>query len=50
MPDDRAKDISCTIRVTNLSEDTTEGDVRDLFARFGNLQRVYLARNKTTQG
>jgi translation initiation factor 3 subunit G len=49
MPDDRAKEISTTIRVTNLSEDTSEQDVRDLFVRFGNLQRVYLARNKTTQ-
>ncbi len=49
MPDDRSKDLSCTIRVTNLSEETTENDVKDLFARFGNLQRVYLARNKTTQ-
>ena len=48
MPDDRAKEISCTLRVTNLSEDTGEQDIRDLFIRFGNLQRVYLARNKAT--
>jgi translation initiation factor 3 subunit G len=49
MPEDRAREISTTIRVTNLSEDTSEQDVRDLFLRFGNLQRVYLARNKITQ-
>jgi RNA recognition motif-containing protein len=37
-----------TIRVTNLSEDTTEGDIHDLFRRFGNISRVYLARDRDT--
>ena len=45
----RSRDLSTTIRVTNLSDDTSENDVRDLFSRFGNVQRVYLARNKATQ-
>ncbi|CAG8685504.1 15749_t:CDS:2, partial [Funneliformis caledonium] len=37
-----------TIRVTNLSEDTTENDIHDLFRRFGNISRVYLARDRET--
>jgi len=37
-----------TIRVTNLSEDTTEGDIHDLFRRVGNISRVYLARDRET--
>ncbi|CAG8803890.1 14301_t:CDS:2, partial [Cetraspora pellucida] len=37
-----------TIRVTNLSEDTTEGDIHDLFRRFGGISRVYLARDRET--
>lgn len=27
------------IRVTNISEDTTEGDLRDLFSAFGRINR-----------
>ncbi|CAG8599591.1 15296_t:CDS:2 [Dentiscutata erythropus] len=37
-----------TIRVTNLSEDTTEADIHDLFRRFGGISRVYLARDRET--
>ncbi|CAG8498874.1 20320_t:CDS:2 [Gigaspora rosea] len=37
-----------TIRVTNLSEDTTEADIHDLFRRFGSISRVYLARDRET--
>ncbi|PKY42923.1 translation initiation factor eIF3g [Rhizophagus irregularis] len=37
-----------TIRVTNLSGDTTEGDIHDLFRRFGSISRVYLARDRET--
>uniref|UniRef100_A0A1D1ZIK5 Eukaryotic translation initiation factor 3 subunit G n=1 Tax=Anthurium amnicola TaxID=1678845 RepID=A0A1D1ZIK5_9ARAE len=37
-----------TIRVTNLSGDTTEGDIHDLFRRFGSISRVYLARDRDT--
>ncbi|GBG29776.1 Eukaryotic translation initiation factor 3 subunit G [Hondaea fermentalgiana] len=38
-----------TLRVTNISEDTTEDDLRDLFQPFGRIQRVYLARDRETQ-
>lgn len=30
------------IRVTNISEDTTEGDLRDLFSAFGRINRSVL--------
>lgn len=33
------EDLS-TIRITNLSEDTTEQDVKDLVGRFGHTSRV----------
>jgi len=38
-----------TLRVTNISADTTEDDLRDLFSRAGRIQRVYLARDRETQ-
>eukprot|EP00823_Brevimastigomonas_motovehiculus_P006453 TRINITY_DN5337_c0_g1_i1.p1 TRINITY_DN5337_c0_g1~~TRINITY_DN5337_c0_g1_i1.p1 ORF type:complete len:364 (+),score=110.85 TRINITY_DN5337_c0_g1_i1:66-1157(+) len=37
-----------TLRVTNLSEDTTEADLKDLFGRFGYTRRVFLAKDKQT--
>jgi len=37
-----------TIRVTNISEDTKEEDLQDLFANFGRISRVYLAKDKET--
>jgi len=37
-----------TIRVTNISEDTTEVDLQDLFQNFGRISRVYLAKDKDT--
>lgn len=37
-----------SLRVTNLSEDVREGDLQDLFAQCGRLQRVYLAKDMTT--
>ena len=43
------EEITTTLRVSNLSEDATEDDLRDLFSRFGHLQRVYLARNRNTK-
>ena len=42
-------DDTATIRVTNLSEDTRESDLQDLFRPFGTIQRVYLAKDKETQ-
>eukprot|EP01111_Echinosteliopsis_oligospora_P013294 TRINITY_DN473_c0_g1_i1.p1 TRINITY_DN473_c0_g1~~TRINITY_DN473_c0_g1_i1.p1 ORF type:complete len:272 (-),score=98.37 TRINITY_DN473_c0_g1_i1:96-911(-) len=35
-----------TVRVTNLSEDTKEEDLRDLFKPFGPISRVFLAKDK----
>ena len=37
-----------TIRVTNISEDTTESDLQELFSPFGRISRVYLAKDKET--
>ena len=42
------RDESATIRVTNLSEDTKEGDIQELFRTFGPIQRIYLAKDKQT--
>ena len=35
--------------MSNLSEDTQEVDVQDLFRVFGPVHRVHLAKNKYTQ-
>ncbi|KAK9763074.1 translation initiation factor eIF3 subunit g [Basidiobolus ranarum] len=45
--DDR-RDDTPTLRVTNLSEDTHESDIYDLFRPFGHIARVYLARDRET--
>jgi translation initiation factor 3 subunit G len=47
VPERRTDDLN-TIRVTNLSENTTEADLQDLFQRFGRISRVYLAKDKET--
>lgn len=41
-------DEFATVRVTNLSEETRESDVSDLFRRFGPIKRIYLGKDKTT--
>ena len=46
-PERRMDDLN-TIRVTNLSESTTEADLQDLFQRYGRISRVYLAKDKET--
>jgi translation initiation factor 3 subunit G len=46
-PESRTDDLN-TIRVTNLSESTTEADLQDLFQRFGRISRIYLAKDKET--
>ena len=38
-----------SLRVSNLSEQTTEQDVHELFKYFGRIQRVFLVRDKVTQ-
>ena len=42
------RDESNTLRVTNISEDAQEKDLQELFRRFGNLTRLYLAKDKDT--
>lgn len=37
-----------TLRVTNVSEDANEDDLRDLFSRFGRVHRVYIGRDRET--
>lgn len=46
-PERRTDDLN-TIRVTNLSESTTEADLQELFSRYGRISRVYLAKDKET--
>ena len=43
--DDRDRN---SLRVTNVSEDATEDDLRELFSKFGAVQRIYLARDRET--
>ena len=42
------RDDSCTVRVSNLSEDVKDADLRELFRRFGPIQRIYLAKDRET--
>jgi translation initiation factor 3 subunit G len=44
----RERDDTNTLRVTNLSEDVTDDDLRDLFGRFGRISRVFLAKDRET--
>jgi translation initiation factor 3 subunit G len=37
-----------SVRVTNLSEDTREADLQELFRPFGSVTRVYVAFNRET--
>jgi translation initiation factor 3 subunit G len=37
-----------TLRVTNISEDTQENDLRELFGNFGRVVRVYVGRDRET--
>ncbi len=37
-----------SIRVTNLSEDTREADLQELFRPFGSITRIYVAFNRET--
>lgn len=43
------QDDQATVRVTNLSEETQESDLRELFGYFGPIRRVFLAKDKVTQ-
>jgi translation initiation factor 3 subunit G len=46
-PERRMDDLN-TIRVTNLSETTSEADLQYLFSQYGRISRVYLAKDKET--
>jgi hypothetical protein len=43
-----SRDDLPTLRVTNISEDTQESDLRDLFGMFGRVARVYVGRDRET--
>jgi len=42
------REDTATIRVTNLSEDTRESDLQELFRPFGHISRIFLAKDKVT--
>lgn len=42
------RDDLATLRVTNVSEMAEEGELRDMFERFGRVTRVFLAKDKDT--
>lgn len=44
----RTRDELPTLRVTNVSEDATDEDLRDLFSKFGRVVRVYIGRDRDT--
>ena len=43
------RDDSCTVRITNLSEDISEDDLRQLFQKYGLISRSYVAVDKVTK-
>ena len=43
-----SRDDLPTLRVTNISEDMQENDLRDLFSAFGRVARVYVGRDRET--
>jgi translation initiation factor 3 subunit G len=42
------RDDSATLRVTNVSEFAEEGDLREMFSRYGHVTRVFLAKDRET--
>ncbi|KAG8983116.1 translation initiation factor eIF3 subunit g [Tulasnella sp. JGI-2019a] len=42
------RDDMPTLRVTNVSEDAEEDDLRELFAKFGSVARVYVGKDRET--
>ncbi|KAF2156739.1 eukaryotic translation initiation factor 3 subunit G [Myriangium duriaei CBS 260.36] len=42
------RDDLATLRVTNVSEFAEEGEIRDLFERYGRVTRVFLAKDRET--
>lgn len=48
-PDRGSQGDEFTLRVTNLSDDVREGDLHELFGAFGQLSRVFLAKDPETK-
>ncbi|CAB4070275.1 EIF3G [Lepeophtheirus salmonis] len=48
MSDRRRNEDNAAIRVSNLSENTQESDVQELFKPFGAIARIFLAKDKQT--
>jgi translation initiation factor 3 subunit G len=48
MSNPRNRDDTIAIRVSNLSENTTEADLEDLVKPFGPIHKLYLAKDKIT--
>lgn len=49
MGDSMHKREENSVRVTNLSEDTKEEDLRELFSVFGQISRIYIAYDRETR-
>ncbi|CAI9108722.1 OLC1v1008399C1 [Oldenlandia corymbosa var. corymbosa] len=47
---ERRRNEENSVRVTNLSEDTSEPDLEELFGQFGPVSRVYVARDQKGGG
>jgi len=45
-PEATDEETTTTLRVTNLSDETSENDLMEMFRDFGNVARVYLVRDK----
>ena len=43
-----SRDDLPTLRVTNVSDDTTDQDLRDLFSVFGRVIRVFVGKDRET--
>ncbi|GJQ12741.1 hypothetical protein GpartN1_g4532.t1 [Galdieria partita] len=42
------RDDSATVRVSNLSPNTTESDLQELFHPFGNIRRIFISKDRHT--
>jgi len=45
---DSNTEMTTTIRVTNISDETTEDDLKEMFRKFGPISRVHLVKDKLT--
>lgn len=48
VPKNRKSDETAAIKVSNLSENTREMDLEELFNQFGQISRIYIARDDTS--